>query len=121
MEQARRDADRGQKSEDGSQKSAGKVPFVAHKRSFRAWLVTMTAETFFKLLRGDFPESTSPRPSPQSGEGDGAHGVRRPTSELNGGRSATRPTSTDFPAAACAAAISENNKPQKEKTNEDPS
>jgi hypothetical protein len=41
MEQARRDA--GQK-----------VPIVAHRRRFRPWLVTMDAETFFKLLRGDF-------------------------------------------------------------------
>jgi len=31
-----------------------KVPVVAHRRSFRPWLVTMTAETFFKILRGDF-------------------------------------------------------------------
>src|SRR4051812_44039068 len=41
MDQARRD-------------SAGKVPIVAHRRSFRPWLVTMSAETFFRLLRGDF-------------------------------------------------------------------
>ncbi len=41
MEQARRDC-------------AGKVPVVAHKRSFRPWLVTMEAETFFRILRGDF-------------------------------------------------------------------
>ena len=41
MDQARRD-------------SAGKVPVVAHKRNFREWLVTMTAEVFFRFLRGDF-------------------------------------------------------------------
>src|SRR5438128_9741784 len=41
MEQARRD-------------SGGKVPVVAHRRNFRPWLVTVTAETFFRLLRGDF-------------------------------------------------------------------
>src|SRR3954468_23976206 len=40
MEQARRDA--GQK-----------IPVVAHRRSFRRWLVTMDADTFFRLLRGD--------------------------------------------------------------------
>jgi len=34
----------------------GKVPMVAHKRNFRPWLVTMEAETFFRLLRGDFFE-----------------------------------------------------------------
>jgi hypothetical protein len=32
-----------------------KVPIVAHKRSCRPWLVTMEAETFFRMLRGDFP------------------------------------------------------------------
>src|SRR5438552_11876222 len=42
MDQARRD-------------SAGKVPVVAHKRSFRPWLVTMTAEVFFQFLRGGLP------------------------------------------------------------------
>ena len=31
-----------------------KVPIVAHRRKFRPWLVTMEAETFFRLLRGDF-------------------------------------------------------------------
>src|SRR5437764_93050 len=41
MDQARRD-------------SAEKIPIVAHRRSFRPWLVTMTAEVFFKFLRGDF-------------------------------------------------------------------
>ena len=44
MEQARRDC-------------AGKVPIVAHKRSFRVWLVTMEAETLFRFLRGDFTEA----------------------------------------------------------------
>ncbi|HNW08037.1 MAG TPA: hypothetical protein PK202_14265 [Verrucomicrobiota bacterium] len=41
MEQARRDA-------------RGKVPVVAHKRSFCKWLVTMEADAFFRLIRGDF-------------------------------------------------------------------
>ena len=44
MDQARRDC-------------AGKVPIVAHKRNFREWLVTMTAEVFFQFLRGDFIEA----------------------------------------------------------------
>ncbi len=43
MEQARRDA-------------GGKIPIVAHRRNFRLWLVTMEAETFFRLLRGDLTE-----------------------------------------------------------------
>jgi Holliday junction resolvase len=42
MDQARRDC-------------GGKVPVVAHRRNFRAWLVTMTAEVFFKFLRGILP------------------------------------------------------------------
>jgi Holliday junction resolvase len=42
MEQARRDC-------------GGKVPVVAHRRNFRAWLVTMTADVFFKFLRGILP------------------------------------------------------------------
>jgi Holliday junction resolvase len=50
MEQARRDC--------GRMASGGhKIPVVAHKRSFREWLVTMTAEVFFKFLRGDFTET----------------------------------------------------------------
>lgn len=73
MQQARRDG-------------VGKVPVVAHKRNFSTWLVTMDAETFFRLLNGDFPEvkSTSPQPSPQSGEGEEkiwASQQQRPTSE----------------------------------------
>ncbi len=80
MEQARRDCgrteDRGQRTEDGARSTegrgrraedgseslltsaatgmVGKVPVVAHRRSCRPWLVTMEAETFFRLLRGDF-------------------------------------------------------------------
>ncbi len=51
MEQARRDCGI-RSAECGMQK----VPVVAHRRSFRPWLVTMEAETFFRLLRGDCPE-----------------------------------------------------------------
>jgi Holliday junction resolvase len=47
MDQARRDACR-------VAPGGGKVPIVAHKRNFREWLVTMTAEVFFRFLRGDF-------------------------------------------------------------------
>ena len=46
MAQARRDA-------------GAKVPFVAHKRNFCGWLVTMNAEAFFRLVRGDFSELTT--------------------------------------------------------------
>lgn len=41
MDQARRDC-------------GGKVPILAHRRNFRPWLVTMTADTFFRFLREDF-------------------------------------------------------------------
>jgi hypothetical protein len=41
---------------DGKWQMGGRVPVVAHRRSFRPWLVTMEAETFFRLLRGDFTE-----------------------------------------------------------------
>lgn len=52
MEQARRDARTGM----GNGKSEmGKVPVLAHRRSYRAWLVTMEAETFFRFLRGTLP------------------------------------------------------------------
>ena len=42
MAQARRDC-------------AGNVPIVAHRRNFRPWLVTMSAEVFFQFLRGVLP------------------------------------------------------------------
>jgi hypothetical protein len=67
MEQARRDAarsvERGAASQDKDGVSVGqcsggavqaKAPIVAHKRNHRPWLVTMEAETFFRLTRGDF-------------------------------------------------------------------
>ena len=40
MDQARRD-------------SGGKAPFVAHRRNFWPWLVTMDAERFYRLLKQD--------------------------------------------------------------------
>ncbi len=53
MDQARRDARR--VAPAGLQKT----PVVAHRRSFRPWLVTMDAETFFRFLHGTLPpEST---------------------------------------------------------------
>jgi hypothetical protein len=54
----------------------GKPWVVAHRRNHAPWLVTMRAETFFRLLRGEFADrgrrSTSSGlrpPSPKSGEG----------------------------------------------------
>jgi hypothetical protein len=34
------------------------VPIVAHRRNFRPWLVTMEADAFFRLLRGEFLGTT---------------------------------------------------------------
>src|SRR5207237_3420283 len=60
MEQARKDAGKSEirdpKSEGNPNSEIRQVAILAHKRSFRAWLVTMEAETFFRFLRGDFPE-----------------------------------------------------------------
>lgn len=47
MEQALRDA--------GEQNT----PFVCHKRNFRPFLVTMTAEVFFQFLRGTLPPESA--------------------------------------------------------------
>jgi Holliday junction resolvase len=69
MEQARRDSEREVISH---QSSVGKVPIVAHRRSFRPWLVTMEAETFFRLIRGDFTE------------GNGGNGEKPPGNGTNG-------------------------------------
>ena len=50
----------------------GKPWVVAHRRNHASWLITMRAETFFRLLRGDFPTggSTYPQSGPQHGEGE---------------------------------------------------
>jgi len=55
MEQARCDARRIGKSEGRGPKSeeGERVPVVAHRRRFRRWLVTMEAEAFFRLVRGE--------------------------------------------------------------------
>jgi hypothetical protein len=60
MEQARRDCD-GKSRKQGAESGNPKVPIVAHRRRFRGWLVTMEAETFFRLLRGDYTEGREGR------------------------------------------------------------
>ena len=50
MAQARRDA------------GPTKLPLVAHKRNHKGWLVTMDADSFFRLLREDLPTQTDPTP-----------------------------------------------------------
>jgi Holliday junction resolvase len=57
MEQARRDA------------AGGKIPIVAHKRSFRRWLVTMEAETLFNFLRGVLPPESENKNNQQEKKG----------------------------------------------------
>jgi len=59
--------------------AGGKPWIVAHRRNHAPWLITMRAEFFFELVRKFQPRMdtdehgyTSPRPSPQGGEGDGA-------------------------------------------------
>ena len=42
-------------SGEGADSQAGQVPLVVHRRSFRGWLVTMDAETFFGFLGGTLP------------------------------------------------------------------
>ena len=95
MEQARKDcgarnAERGleghltaalsPKGGEGELAPARKVPIVAHKRNHRRWLVTMEAETLFKLLRGDLPGSgnTSPRPNDSAAPASSALGGPSP-------------------------------------------
>tara|TARA_S200002703_G_scaffold118308_1_gene103958 strand:+ start:1070 stop:1444 length:375 start_codon:yes stop_codon:yes gene_type:complete len=43
-----------EKAMDQARRDAGdKTPVVAHKRNHRAWLITMPAEEFWPILRGD--------------------------------------------------------------------
>jgi len=72
MDQARRECGR-------------KVPVVAHKRSFRPWLITMRAEFFFRLLRGDIPnfDSVAPVPSALTGLSPKANSLDRFPSDPN--------------------------------------
>lgn len=64
MAQARRDCGSGRETPHPSSLPKGarekKIPIVAHKRNFCRWLVTMEAETFFKLLSGELPPPPVP-------------------------------------------------------------
>lgn len=82
-----------------TKRGPAQIPIVAHKRNHSRWLVTMDAESFFRLVRGDLPV-----------QGTGALETARPTN--------------DFSAPACAAAIPQNQKgrsPITKQTNENPS
>jgi hypothetical protein len=58
MEQARRDCAGGKWQMADGKDGNRKVAVVAHRRSRRPWLVTMDAETFFRVIRGDFTEGS---------------------------------------------------------------
>lgn len=53
--------------------SGGKPWIVAHRRNHAPWLITMRAETFFALLRGELPPTemtnSTPHPGPRSDRG----------------------------------------------------
>jgi hypothetical protein len=55
--QAERDC-KARSAERGGASHAGETKpwVVAHRRNHAPWLITMRAEFFFRLLRGDFPE-----------------------------------------------------------------
>lgn len=44
----------------------GKPWIVAHRKNHAPWLITMTAETFFRLLRGDFPQPATTQANEES-------------------------------------------------------
>jgi hypothetical protein len=92
MEQARRDARQ-------------KTPIVAHKRSFRTWLVTMDAETFFRILRGDFAEAAADGQSLRTSQ---------PTSEEANGLPGPRAKGTDPVGVSCAPVPAARTQPQKQ-------
>ena len=89
MEQARHDARRVGKSEVRNPKSEGeKVPIVVHRRNCWPWLVTMSAETFFRVLRGELPpqpklDSRAPARSAPEGPLPAANSFRRFPSDSN--------------------------------------
>ncbi|MDB6034905.1 MAG: uncharacterized protein JWM16_5243 [Verrucomicrobiales bacterium] len=66
----------------------GKPWVVAHRKNHAPWLITMTAETFFQLLRGDVPEPKATKqkpPHPCPLPRDGGEGSQYPLSEFFGG------------------------------------
>lgn len=63
----------------------GKPWIVAHRRNHAPWLITMTAEFFFRLLRGDIPnfDSVAPAPSALTGLSPLANSLGRFPSDPN--------------------------------------
>jgi Holliday junction resolvase len=107
MAQARRDA-------------GVKTPVVAHKRNHRRWLVTLDAEDFFRLLRGELPsaeatsaaavDSLAPARSALNGLSPSANSLGRFPSDPNL-RGDLPVQGASISAATCVAANSDNNKP----------
>jgi hypothetical protein len=60
----------------------GKPWVVAHRRNHAPWLITMRAETFFRLLRGNF-DSLAPAHSAPEGPSPTANSFRRFPSDSN--------------------------------------
>jgi hypothetical protein len=58
---------------------------VAHRRNHAPWLITMRAEFFFRLLRGDIPncDSVAPAPSALTGLSPAANSLGRFPSDPN--------------------------------------
>ena len=74
---------------DSAQGAGQKKPWiVAHRRNHAPWLVTLTAEIFFRLLRGELPPSDIPirlaNPNDFSSEhvAPGAEQTNQPTEDL---------------------------------------
>jgi len=65
-------------SQRGAPAGVQKPWIVAHRRNHAPWLITMTAGTFFRLLRGQLPPSN--RTNRTDATDFGAHGTARPTS-----------------------------------------
>jgi len=63
----------------------GKPWIVAHRRNHAPWLITMRAEFFFRLLRGDMPnfDSVAPAPSALTGLSPSANSLGRFPSNPN--------------------------------------
>lgn len=57
-----------------------KTAVVAHKRNFGQWLVTMEAETFFRLLRGDFLANSLSQATPACDPNNNNHQQQKDTS-----------------------------------------
>jgi len=63
----------------------GKPWIVAHRRNHAPWMITMRAEFFFRLLRGDVPnfDSVAPAPSDLTGLSPTANSLGRFPSDPN--------------------------------------